>query len=547
MVPRRNARVPRRAPFERALAHARLLRSESPRSRAERAFRGQAESRKTSVDASQPRNLAPAVLPGLKHKLRWRLNRRRCMSAAEVAFRLARALRAHAERSGLARESDIPAPALAGKPQPWLKLPKADPSPYVAAANRIADGYLEVFALERVHLGWPPRWNRDPKTGIEAPLTFGKLLDYRDADLVGDIKYLWEPNRHLHFVTLAQAYALTQERRFCDVLAEHLESWFLSCPFGYGPNGASALEAAIRLINWSAAWQLVGGFEAPMFARHPELRLLWLRSVYEHVEFIRGWYSRHSSANNHLIGEAAGVFIAALTWPYWPRMRRAAAQAKGILESEMLHQNAPDGVDRDQAVAYQHFELDLLVLCLLAGKANGQWFSPAYESRLEAMFDYLASIMDCTGNVPMFGDSDDGCALRLAQEAAFSPYRSLLATGAILFRRGDFKLKSARLDDKTRWLFGAEADSCYAELDAEKTRLPPRQAFHDGGYYILGCEFETPNEIRVLADAGPLGYRSIAAHGHADALSFTLSAGGREFFIDPGTYAYPTPADSPRY
>jgi hypothetical protein len=37
-----------------------------------------------------------------------------------------------------------------------------------------------------------------------------------------------------------------------------------------------------------------------------------------------------------------------------------------------------------------------------------------------------------------------------------------------------------------------------------------------------------------------LGYLSIAAHGHADALSFTLSAAGREILIDPGTYAYHT-------
>ena len=156
------------------------------------------------------------------------------------------------------------------------------------------------------------------------------------------------------------------------------------------------------------------------------------------------------------------------------------------------------------------------------------------------MLDYLASIMDAGANVPMFGDSDDAAALRLAQGEDFSPYRSLLATGAILFRRGDFKLKAGRLDDKTRWLFGAEADGRFAELDSEKTRLPLRQAFHDGGYYILGCEFETPREIRIVADAGPLGYRSIAAHGHADALSFTLSAGGREFLVDPGTFAYHT-------
>jgi hypothetical protein len=39
-------------------------------------------------------------------------------------------------------------------------------------------------------------------------------------------------------------------------------------------------------------------------------------------------------------------------------------------------------------------------------------------------------------------------------------------------------------------------------------------------------------------DCGPIGYLSIAAHGHADALSLYLSVAGREFLIDPGTYAY---------
>ena len=66
------------------------------------------------------------------------------------------------------------------------------------------------------------------------------------------------------------------------------------------------------------------------------------------------------------------------------------------------------------------------------------------------------------------------------------------------------------------------------------------KAFPEGGYYILGRDFETESEIRLIVDAGPLGYRAIAAHGHADALAFTLSVGGREFLIDPGTYAYHT-------
>jgi hypothetical protein len=148
--------------------------------------------------------------------------------------------------------------------------------------------------------------------------------------------------------------------------------------------------------------------------------------------------------------------------------------------------------------------------------------------------------MDSGGHVPLFGDSDDGYVVRLAQAEGFCPFRSLLATGAVLFRRGDFKRKAGVMDDKSRWLLGATADAQFEALDAQKSALPARQQFPDGGYYVLGADLGGADEIRVVADAGPLGYRSIAAHGHADALSLTLSVGGKEFFIDPGTYAYHT-------
>jgi hypothetical protein len=53
--------------------------------------------------------------------------------------------------------------------------------------------------------------------------------------------------------------------------------------------------------------------------------------------------------------------------------------------------------------------------------------------------------------------------------------------------------------------------------------------------------------VRLLVDAGPLGYLSLAAHGHADALSFVLSIGDRQILVDPGTYAYHTDPAWRRY
>jgi uncharacterized heparinase superfamily protein len=44
--------------------------------------------------------------------------------------------------------------------------------------------------------------------------------------------------------------------------------------------------------------------------------------------------------------------------------------------------------------------------------------------------------------------------------------------------------------------------------------------------------------VLLVFDAGSLGYPSIAAHGHADALSFCLAVHGAWWLVDPGTYAY---------
>ena len=473
--------------------------------------------------------------------LRWRANRLRCMTLAEIRHRTLRAVVQRAEKWGLAGTRAIPSPDLAPAVEPWIHATaKVGAARYMSAADRIAAGRLDVFALHGVELDSPPRWNRDPKTGIEAPLTFGKLLNYRDPRLVGDIKYLWEPNRHLHLVTLAQAYALSGNRRYFDLLRKHVESWIAACPYGLGANWSSALEAGLRLVNWAVAWQLLGGASSPLFANAEgaRFRAAWLRSVFQHALFIRGHFSLYSSANNHLIGEASGLYVAAVTWPYWSQARDWEAEAKAILEREALLQNAPDGVNREQATAYQQFELDLLLLPLFAGRANGREFSPEYRGRIEAMIECLASLMDAGGNVPMFGDSDDGVVVRLAQGSGSCRYRSLLATGALLFRRGDFRIKAGGLDDKTRWLWGARADAEFNGIGTANAVLPVQRAFPEGGYYILGCDFETENEIRLVADAGPVGYQTIAAHGHADALSFTLSVGGMEFLIDPGTYAY---------
>jgi len=494
--------------------------------------------------------------------LSWYMYRLRRMSPAELCYRAVQMSRAHASRFAPARAAAVPQPQ---RPTgtAFVQLDAGvEPAAYLQAAERILDGRYTIFDLEDCDLGSPPDWNRDPLTGREAPLQHAATLDYRDERIVGNIKYLWEPSRHLHLPTLAQAYALTGDARFANALQAHVESWIEQCPPELGAQWTSSLELAIRLINWSLAWQLIGGYDSRVFNGNEEFRQRWLASVYLQTRAITRKLSRFSSANNHLIGETAGVWIAAVTWDCWPEMQRWGERCKAILADEILKQNAPDGGNREQAFSYQQFVLDFGLFAGLAGRAAGRDFSPEYWSRIEAMIDFIACMMDAGGHVPMIGDADDGYVSRLGLRAAgeelrpedgrrqpdFDNYQSLIATGAVLFGRGDLARKAASLDDKSRWLFGRAGQQKFGALLASApTRYTGNRAFPHAGYYLLGDRYETPDEVRMIVDAGPLGYLSIAAHGHADALSCVLSVGGEEVLIDPGTYAYHTAPEWRRY
>ena len=162
------------------------------------------------------------------------------------------------------------------------------PQLYLTAANDILKGRLVVFKRNVDTYDVVRCWNKDPSTGIHAPMGFGKRLDYRNQSLVGDIKYLWEPNRHLHLVTLAQAYLVSKNRVYLKALKLHIGSWIEQCPYLMGPNWSSSLEVSIRLINWSIVWQMIDGPHSELFADETNAKFKgdWLGSIFQHLSFI---------------------------------------------------------------------------------------------------------------------------------------------------------------------------------------------------------------------------------------------------------------------
>jgi hypothetical protein len=479
--------------------------------------------------------------------LAWYWRRLRAMGPREVAWRArsvvhdgADWVRVNASRNR-APAAPLEAPAFEisdVSPGEWL--PAAPGSPEAAWRDRVIERAdplvahrLAFLGLEATFLGEPIDWNRDHESGRRAPLRFSPFLDYRDYERVGDAKLVWEPNRHQHLVTLGRAYRATGDPRYARAVAAQLDSWLDQCPFGRGMNWRSPLELAIRLINWVWALGLVRGSGA--VTAEPEGRLR--RSVEQHVAQIARRYSAGSSANNHRIGEAAGVFVATSVWPGLEKASRRRAESLRILGEEILAQTYEDGGTREQAVGYHQFVLQFFLVVLAVARRTGQPLPNGYEPRLQSMLEFLGALGEGGEHLPMVGDADDGIVLDLGDERDPAGW---LAAGAVLFARRDFKWWSGGYRETARWLLGREGRRTFEAIPAPAgARALTSRAFPASGYYLLqGGEAGTHGAVSVVFDCGELGFGPIAAHGHADALSLTLRVGGHDVMVDPGTFDY---------
>ena len=413
------------------------------------------------------------------------------------------------------------------------------PSDYPPEAGRRvirqADGLLvgKLTALGQTFQLDDVLWHHDPQSGVMAPLDFGPLVDCRDPGLVGNVRNIWELNRHHHLSLAALAYALTKDERYAEFVRRQLVSWLEQNPFPLGVNWASPLDLGLRLISWVWVCRLLSG------SREYELLFgddgrLW-PSIHRHQWMIARMHSRGSSANNHLIGEMAGLYISSAVWGVFAESEGWSRLARRVLHREIVRQYYPSGLNREQAFGYHVFSTQLLMLAALEGERAGVPFARDYLRRLHQAVSASADQVAHGETPPNYGDSDDSVAVGLGVTNVDAP--ALTRTVMSSWLGG---LASSPESGPTSRLAAAVLLSGVESQSRLPAPVPPasrNKAFHDAGLFIMSASAE-PGEVRCLADAGALGYLSIAAHGHADALAFTLSVGAEQLIVDTGTYAY---------
>jgi len=402
----------------------------------------------------------------------------------------------------------------------------------VAAAEKLLRHRYSYFALGETCLGEEIKWNHEYKRDIDLPLKFGPWMDYRDTDACGDFKYFWELPRLQHLCTLAKAYYITGEEKYAEETIKQIDGFVRQSPYLLGVNWIMPMEAAVRLI--SLCW--ITEFLRNYLKKDTQACQMIESLIRNHVDFVAANFSRYSSANNHLVAEVTGVFLASNVFGYLSKMNKYKKRTHSILCREIKRQFYADGVNKEQATHYQIACYNCFLIAGLLGKSNNMDFPVEYWKTLEKGAEFIMMLTNDDLSIPYIGDKDDGRTVVLS-EIDDNAAQSLLATAAVLFQRRDFKERAGFFDEMSFWLLGPQGKALFNSIDGHRRLIDKPSRFNHGGYYIIS---NGDNSCKLIFDCGSLGFNSIAAHGHADALSFILFAHGREFFTDPGTYTFNT-------
>ena len=458
----------------------------------------------------------------------WYWRRLRRMSAGEVVARSAGAARQW-WWSNPARRPDLLRTVLRGphhprvaiRPQPWVPGKAAEA--VVLAAEGLLRGEWRLFHLAIPDLPAEPDWFRDPLTGAQAPQgEYCFRVPYRDEAAVGNIKFVWELSRHQPATLLACAWWLTGDDRFAERAAQHLQSWWGANPFLQGVHWISGIEVGLRLLSWTWTRALLAGWHgAPALFEQNET---FQRQLYGHSLYLSMFMSVGSSSNNHRIAELAGQLAASVAFPWFRESARWTQSARDGLAREARAQTHADGWNREQASGYHVFVAEMLLAAVLPARMAARPM-PDVEDVLRRMLDALAASLDSTGQPPRFGDCDDARGV-LVEAPQTDAVAALLDAGGALFGTASWWPASSGS------VLGRIAASIAGPAPARRQAVRPCH-FPDAGIAILRS-----GETWLRCDGGPHGYRSIAAHGHADALSLELRHGGTEILVDPGTFCY---------
>lgn len=410
----------------------------------------------------------------------------------------------------------------------YERLFPGDKARILEAAQEALEHRIDLLGSGRIGLGKKIDWHKDYKTNLSWQPAYMKRIEYNNPDKPSDVKMPWEVSRLQWLIPAGQAYLLTKEERYAELVRDVLADWIDNNPYAFSINWSCTMEVALRVFGWT--WFFHVFHTAPSW-QDPAFREKFLCALYLHGEFTLRYIERSDVNGNHFTADAAALVVAGLFWGKAKEPQRWLEEGWNALCDELPKQVCSDGVDFEASVPYHRLVTELFLYPALLREKLGHDVPTTYRERVTKMAVFSEAYSRANGTVPLFGDADDARALPFGAQN-LNDHRYLSGIVGILWKTPTMVSRFSGSRTEPFWLLGREV-AC-ALPDTLLPTLPiPSQAFEAGGFYVLRSE-----QDHVFIDCGPVGFGNRGGHGHNDILSFEASLCGINLVSDCGAYLY---------
>jgi len=332
-------------------------------------------------------------------------------------------------------------------------------------------------------------------------LNLGTKPDWLTSAFPADAEWRIEWSKFYYGLDLAAAFDETGDPKFLYTWEDLVRTWIEQVPVDIDATDVIGR----RIQNWIYAWKLFA--TAPAFPGFTEeFADQLVDSIAAQVQYLR---LNLAAERNHRTLELYALFIAALALPELDDCGELLAFSIEELHRNLLADIRDDGVHREHSTHYHMIALRSFLGARINAQLFGLEFPDGFDRRLERACEFALHVHRPDGVIPALSDSDAGS------------YQDVLELAATIFSRSDFLYVATRGERGT----------------------PPSEkyvSFSSAGYFIQRSgwgENQTAfaDERFLIFDCGPLGD---GGHGHYDALSIEIAAGGRPLIVDPGRFTY---------
>lgn len=420
------------------------------------------------------------------------------------------------------------------------------------SADSILQHRFLLFSAHRIQAGSPISWNTSYEEGnIGDREAWQTGQSYSSAELGDDpkrdIHFVWELNRHQHFLDLGKAYWATGEKRYVEEFITEITEWIEQNPYQRSVNWASSYEVALRGVFWlfgTTFFVHSDLIQEAFFCRFYRALLMHGHAVYDALRA-----TSKPSQTHHLVAQAAFLYLLGTMCPEYAHSKPWNTFGWDILQWNTTLLTVEQFANMSLVSRVAVIELYCLVLAVR--KANRYHISQKLFDELTGLFQQLALFMKPNGTLARFG-AEHPRQLLTGMSVRAENFRYLFAMGAVLLKNPTFAAIGNTFPESLVWLFGNEGSKEFQALSSTSSltasgtdsSTSSLTAGHresclapNGEYAVMRSEQDTRNGYCIIS-TGMNASGASPELKHADFLNFELSANHEDYLIDSGAYSF---------